>query len=117
MNAAIRTTFRAAAQTTREALRPGTIVIKLGGNTSSSLAVHVIIKTMTTAIDRNGQESRVEPCMIDVRKALLPNWATQDAMTGKAKITTSSKTFKVHTVADEGDTFHLVCFRWPNDDD
>jgi hypothetical protein len=117
MNAAIRTTFRAAAQTTREALRPGNIVIKLGSNTSSSLAVHVHIKTMTTVIDRHGQESRVEPCIVDVRKTLLPNWATQDAMTGKAKITTSSKTFKVNTVADEGDTLHLVCLRWPNDDD
>jgi hypothetical protein len=117
MIAAARTTFRAQAQTSREGLRPGNIVIKLGSNTSSSLAVHVHIKTMTTVIDRHGQESRVEPCIVDVRKTLLPNWATQDAMTGKAKITTNSKTYKVSTVADEGDTLHLVCLRWPNDDD
>lgn len=114
-------TARARAHALRQAkaeeAQPGTIVIKLGANTSSPIVCAIEINENAPRPTDAGQMQRIEPCVVHVRKALLPAWATVDAMAGKAKLTTDDKTFKVSGARDLGHTLRLSCIRWPDDGD
>lgn len=100
-----------------EAIDPGSIVLKLAANTSSSLVASVVIRPLQKDFDSNGQQTVIEPCVVDVRKALLPNWATLESLPTNGKLVTSGKTYKIQSAQDTGFALRLVCFRWPNDDD
>lgn len=100
-----------------ERTRCGTITIELGGHTSSSIIVALDIDENAPRATAMGQMQRMEPCVVHVRKELLPSWATVDAMAGHAKVITDDKTFKVSGARDLGHTLRLSCFRWPGDSD
>lgn len=117
MNADARNAFRQIGTAVRENLHAGTVVVSLAGNTSDSLAVSIMVAENAPRLSGSGQMERMEPCVVHVRKALLPVWATVDAMAGAAKITADGKHFKVSGARDLGHTIRLSCIRWPDDAD
>lgn len=108
---------RALKQAKAEEAYPGTIVIALGSDTTSPIVAVVMIDENAPRATSMGQMQRMEPCVVHVRKELLPAWATVDAMAGHAKLTTDDKAFKISGARDLGHTLRLSCFRWPGDSD
>lgn len=98
-----------------EAVDPGRVVFSLGEFKSSPLRVAVVLKEITTQQDEQGRWRRIQPCIIDVRKELLPSWATAEALTDGGKCITNGHTFKVQAAHDLGLTLHITAFRWPDD--
>lgn len=100
-----------------EAVDAGSVVIILDTQTSDSLVAAVVVKGVTMKQDARNQWSRIQPCIVDIRRALLPVWATADSLPGAAKLTTQGKTFKVAEAQEQGSQLHLTCFRWPDDEE
>ncbi len=117
MTPAARNAFRSVGSQVRESFHAGTIVIKLGANTSSPLVCSMSIEENAPRPTDVGQMQRMEPGVFVVRKELLPAWAAVDAMAGKAKVIADSETFKVSGARDLGHTLRLSCIRWPDDGD
>lgn len=117
MTPAARNAFRSLGSQVRERLHPGIIIIKLGANTSSAIVCALDISENAPRPTDAGQMQRMEPCVVHVRKELLPVWATVDAMAGKAKVIADDKAFKVSGARNLGQTLRLSCIRWPEDED
>jgi len=44
----------------------------------------------------------IESCLVDVRKELLPNWATLESLPEHGKLVTGGKTYKIQGAQDTG---------------
>jgi hypothetical protein len=106
-------------QAALEAFRPeaSSIIIQIGAQESSPLAAYVERAGLGWRPTDAGRAERAQTCYVHLRMELLPDWATEDAVTRNGKIQVDAQPFKVTDIRVIGETWRIVCIRWPNSND
>lgn len=111
--------FRQTGQAKREELRGVMVRINLDAERTSPRIMAGVKKDPMgwKQNDQTGQLFRQQTAYAHIDLALLPEWATEDALPLIAKIEIDDKWFKIASAEKQGVTMRITANRWPDDSD
>lgn len=95
---------------------PATVILALDGEESDSLAADVDLGQLEPRVTSDGQERLAEPLSAHIRIALLPEWASVEALARGGHILANDKDYRITEARNDGYTVRLTAFRWPEEE-